>query len=325
MKRLLIAALCLIAVCCGPRKSQAPATRAFPEVKVPSMLYENEAAEYLAMHFWDEFLDGEKTWLCDSAHIAGVDCIKVEEKVGLWATVLGMLSPQAARSSTKGLTDRMEACLKADSLSNIYPRLTDLISRYLYDPNSPVRNEDAYWPFAEGLSKSSFVPKERKNGYAFEARMCALNATLTPAADFRFTDQKGRTRSLYSVKAPLTLLFFSNPGCPACKEIMGVLTEPAISEMVSRGDLAVVNVYIDEELDKWREYVREYPSSWYTGYDKELIIRSDLLYNVRAIPSLYLLDKDKKVLLKDAPVEKVMEALYRCTSTVDQEAPYPAQ
>ena len=32
-------------------------------------------------------------------------------------------------------------------------------------------------------------------------------------------------------------------------------------------------------------------------------------YNIRAIPSLYLLDENKVVLLKDAPLEKVMSRL----------------
>ena len=36
----------------------------------------------------------------------------------------------------------------------------------------------------------------------------------------------------------------------------------------------------------------------------------DLLYNVRAIPSLYLLDRDKTVLLKDAPEDRVFAALH---------------
>jgi hypothetical protein len=33
------------------------------------------------------------------------------------------------------------------------------------------------------------------------------------------------------------------------------------------------------------------------------------LYDLKAMPTLYLLDKDKKVLLKDAPVEQVEQYL----------------
>ena len=34
-----------------------------------------------------------------------------------------------------------------------------------------------------------------------------------------------------------------------------------------------------------------------------------MLYNVRAIPSLYILDKDKRVIMKDAPETKVLAFL----------------
>lgn len=52
-----------------------------------------------------------------------------------------------------------------------------------------------------------------------------------------------------------------------------------------------------------------YPQAWYNGFDPDLVIRTDLVYNVRAIPSLYLLDSDKTVLLKDAVPEKLFNLL----------------
>ena len=35
------------------------------------------------------------------------------------------------------------------------------------------------------------------------------------------------------------------------------------------------------------------------GYDRECVMRTEGTYNLAAIPSLYLLDKDKTVLVKD--------------------------
>ena len=45
------------------------------------------------------------------------------------------------------------------------------------------------------------------------------------------------------------------------------------------------------------------------GTTASYIIRSDVTYNVRAIPSLYVLDYEKKVIMKDAPVENVLPYL----------------
>ena len=81
---------------------------------------------------------------------------------------------------------------------------------------------------------------------------------------------------------------------------------PQISDMITSGRLAVLNIYIDEDIAAWRSYMPIYPEEWYNGFDPDSVIRTDVLYNVRAIPSLYILDKDKTVVMKDAVTEKVM-------------------
>ena len=81
------------------------------------------------------------------------------------------------------------------------------------------------------------------------------------------------------------------------------------TEMILTGRLAVVNIYIDEDIEAWRDYMSVYPEEWYNGFDPDMKIRTDNLYNVRAIPSLYLLDDEKRVIMKDAPEDKVMSRL----------------
>ena len=85
-------------------------------------------------------------------------------------------------------------------------------------------------------------------------------------------------------------------------EIINVLKEqPVISSLIKSGRMAVLNIYIDEDIQAWRSYMSVYPEQWYNGFDPDLVVRNDELYNIRAIPSLYLLDKEKNVLMKDVP------------------------
>ena len=84
---------------------------------------------------------------------------------------------------------------------------------------------------------------------------------------------------------------------------------PQLQEGIRTGKLAVLNIYIDEDLKAWKEYMPIYPEEWYNGYDPDYVIRTDILYNVRAIPSLYLLDKDKKVIMKDTPEARLFDWL----------------
>ena len=300
---------------CGRNGKKAEQFKAlpFPETVPPAMMDDmQDIAEYMAMHWWDGITDPSRDYPCDTLYVSGVAKGDVEQKFANWTNVLNMVDIAYARKSVSNLYGRAVACEKKDTASNVYETFTDLVIKYLYDANSPLRNEDHYSAYAQCLAKCEFVEPVMRSKYEREVSLSALNRIGTKAADFRFTDVKGRSYSLYGIKAELTLLFFSNPGCGACKEIIDVLnTDPAISALISDGRMAVLNIYIDEDLEAWRSYMPIYPETWYNGFDPDMVIRGETLYNVRAIPSLYLLDKDKTVIMKDAPESRLFDFLSR--------------
>lgn len=305
--------LCMgLLVGCVRDKKTEVATRAFPVVSIPEIYSDSyeDRMEYITEHFWDDFTDTTKKYLCDSTHIGGVLKGDVEQQVSTYVALLQFCSLDQACKSVRILYSKLEACEKADTSSNIFDGVVPIAERYLYDPNSPGRDEDIYAAFASRLSEYEGFSPEVRGRYAFEVAKSSLNRRGTQAADFYFTDSKGRMTSLFGVNAEYTLLFFSNPGCEACYEIITILTEQLnVSEMIESGQLAVVNVYIDEDIEAWFDYMPIYPKNWHNGYDAEGIIRTDGRYYVRAIPSLYLLDRDKIVLMKDAPNDRVFNAL----------------
>ena len=123
-------------------------------------------------------------------------------------------------------------------------------------------------------------------------------------------DIAGKRRTLYGIRADYTLLIFGNPDCKACREIMEQMAaSPEISALIRSGRLKVADIYIDEEIDLWKEKADTYPREWINGYDPAFTIRTDRIYAVRAVPSLYLLDEKKNVLLKDALPETVLQVL----------------
>lgn len=210
----------------------------------------------------------------------------------------------------ENLFDRIVSEHSADTSRYEYLKLTEIVSKYLYDPNSPLRDEDLYRPFALRMAGCEYTSREMKIACEYEAAHCALNARGTRAADFSFTTPKGRKMRLYDVESDVTVLFFSNPGCDACREIVELLSEDFVVQMQREGMLSVVNVYIDDDCQAWRDYCKEYPSFWICGYDYAHTIRKDLVYDVRAIPSVYLLDEEKRVILKDADVQRIMDRLF---------------
>lgn len=302
----------LIVAGCGQRKAEQFQALPFPDVLPPAMMEDpQDRAEYMAQNMWNSLTDPSRTYPCDSLLVSGVRRTDVEQKFANWTQVLGMSSRPVAEKSVSRLYDRALACEKKDTSSNVFETFASLVDKYLFDPNSPLRDEDLYGAYASRLAAYEGYTEVQKEKYARDARLCALNKVGTKAADFRFADRRGKIRTLYGVEAPYTLLFFSNPGCEACMSIINVLKEdPQISGMISSGRLKVLNIYIDEDLDAWRSYMPVYPDEWYNGFDPDFVIRNETLYNVRAIPSLYLLDSDKTVLLKDAPENRMFEYLY---------------
>ena len=296
---------------CKDKKAEPFSALPFPDVTVPSVYQDRlEIAEFLAEHWWDGLTDLQRKYPCDSSLVSGVSRGDVEQKFANWTVVLDAVDYGVAVKAVNRLFDRASACERRDTSSNVFESMTEIVQKYLYDPNSPMRNEDFYGPYVERLSQCQLVDEGIRQAYAFDAKMCALNRVGTKAADFRFADKSGRIRSLYDIKADNIILFFSNPGCTACLDIINTLKSiPAVAHGVASGRLAVLNIYIDEDLKAWREYMPIYPEDWYNGYDPDYVIRTDVLYNVRAIPSLYLLDKDKKVIMKDAPETRLFDWL----------------
>lgn len=311
MKRNLhiILAMLLMLSACGRHQAAPAQYRSFPSTQIPGMITQpDEVTEYLAAHFWDGYFASEG--VTDSAAVLGVRKMELEQAMANYLGILDHLPLKDAQSEMASLFGKVEACQSADTASLFYLRFSEMVEKYLYDPNSPLRNEDLFLPFVERLALSQYTDTLMRTAYTYQARMCAMNPAGSIAPDFRFKDIHGKVHSLHGTRAEYTMLFFSNPFCEACKEIMDDLDgSPVISKGIEDGTIAVVNVYIDEEIDRWREYEHNYPRTWITGYDWNYIIRTDQIYDVRAIPSLYLLDADKTIIMKDAPTERVLTYL----------------
>ena len=299
----------VLLVSCGQGKKSAPAPagfKSFPHPEVPAMIQGvMERQQYVTKHFWDAFFDLEGP--CDSSSILAVKKDEVEQNLSAY---IGLLNMQPVGQAQKNIADffsALETRQAKDEKSLLYLQLTELVAKYLYDPNSPLRSEDLYLPFVEGMVNSRFTAADKMAAYRFELEKCRLNPYGSIAPDFRFKDIKGRVSSLHKQKGEHIMLFFSNPGCQSCLDIINAIqSRPYIPAMLASGSLSIVNIYIDYDIDSWKSYAHEYPESWINAYDYEHRIYGDEIYYVRAIPSLYLLDSEKRIIFKDVPVERAL-------------------
>jgi thiol-disulfide isomerase/thioredoxin len=176
---------------------------------------------------------------------------------------------------------------------------TEMADKYLYEPNSPVRNEELYIPVLETMIQTNLLSDTEKMLPKHRLKNAYKNRVNTKAVDFQYADRAGKTGSLYRIEAEYLLLFFNEPGCPSCKETIGSIRQsPVMNVFASEGRLKVLSIYTGKEVDEWKAHYGNYPSGWTNGYDRLQTIET--LYDLRAIPTLYLLDRNKTVLLKDA-------------------------
>lgn len=285
----------------------------FPMASIPGYLNDQEEAmKYMAQNFWDNFFRIEIDGSDKEDAVHGVHKNSFESAFGTYAKLASMTGAREMEASIAELFHNLDS-LALNGERRPLLAFMELMEHYFYDPNSPVLDEEMYLRALDGILACKSLSDTDKMQYEYQHRICSLNRTGTQAADFSFSELQGRKGSLYGIKGDYTLIFFNNPGCHACGEILEAIVNSPVKEMVSSGKVKVLAMYIDEDLKGWRENRNKFPQEWIYAYDHNMILRDNNIYGLRAIPSMYLLDKEKRVILKDAPVGKVISYLLEQT------------
>ena len=170
----------------------------------------------------------------------------------------------------------------------------------LHDPNSPMRNDEYYIPILEVLVESPLYDEYDRIAPAYDLELARKNRIGEVAVDFVYTLTNGKTGRLHNIDSDYVIVMFSNPGCPMCREIIEkISSSPLINEMMENDRIEVLAVYPDEDLEAWRNHIADIPRSWINSYDAGMHLTTERSYNLQAIPSLYLLDSEKRVIIKD--------------------------
>ena len=148
MKRVLAVLLLLGLTACREtfRKAETVARpgserKMFRTVDVPMLLDTPEQrAEYVAKNYWNHF---------DFSDTSYVDLPEVTEQAFAdYVNLLGQMHGELASQSVRITLS------KAEADSAMYGYFVELFEKYLYDPNSQMRNEELYIPALEAMIAS---------------------------------------------------------------------------------------------------------------------------------------------------------------------------
>ncbi len=207
----------------------------------------------------------------------------------------------------------------ADGLATLLPALSgDSISLttvaryaedYLFNPGSPIYNEPKYLVFLTSLLSLPSLPEGLHERCTTHQRLALMNAPTTVATDFTYTTTTGEQHTLLTTIAPQLLLIFYDPACPHCDDILRTIEHSRlINSHLDDHSLIALAVYTEGDRALWQSTCHTMPSQWTVAIDESDIVTNSL-YNIPAMPTLYLLDRQKRVLLKDPTVAQVEEFL----------------
>ena len=191
-----------------------------------------------------------------------------------------------------------------------YKHFLSLFNHYLYNPNSPMQSDVLYEPVLEFASSHPLGDKveDFRNKELYE--LVKKNQPGQIAENFSALLTNGKMLNLSDIKSKYTLLFFYEPGCQYCEEVIQhYRSQPSINQLIEGEKLIVFAIYPYGELAAWEAYQNQLPNGWVNGIDKEMKIIKSKLYDIKATPTIYLLDEDKKVIYKDVDAEHVLYIL----------------
>ncbi len=142
----------------------------------------------------------------------------------------------------------------------------------------------------------------------------------SPAPDIDLPDPDNKKKTLYNTAATYTLLVIWDPTCGHCKELVPQLDTLYRTKWKALGvKMFALAKETEGKRTDWLEFMSKYQLSEWTHvyYSKEAeqarvnagIPGYSQLFDVQSFPTLYLLDKDKRIIAKKVTEKQVDEIL----------------
>lgn len=183
--------------------------------------------------------------------------------------ILGRFSPAIAQKGIAGFTQRAFKNTAAKG------RFESLIEHYFENPQSPLRNDRVYLLFLEEMKNSPCFDEAEKERLAFKIKTTNKNLPGDIAINFNFKDENGKSHQLSDYRDQKVILYFYDPDCENCHKVSAWLKQQTIP-----ADIKVLKIIADNPISH--------------------------IYSLRAMPTIFLLDKGNLVVLKDCTAQELI-------------------
>ncbi|MEG1587210.1 MAG: DUF5106 domain-containing protein [Bacteroidales bacterium] len=248
----------------------------------------------------NRYRDG--VWLADSINRHSAEIFENE-----FGNYIKRLKRIPSETQDKSIANLVRA-MSADSLSLLY--LSKQVEDRLFYSGSSQVNEELYLLFLHHFIKTDKFDSVMMLSFRQKQKMVSANRPGLFCSDLSFMTDKEQVLRLYQIESPYLLLYFYNPDCRECVNTLHQLKNSEIINVFQEKEqLQIVAIYPDADLAVWRSELNILPAGWIKGYDADQQIYTSRSFHLQAIPSLYLLAHDKRVLLKDTSVPIIEQVL----------------
>ena len=142
------------------------------------------------------------------------------------------------------------------------------------------------------------------------AQTLVMSDSIKVAEDFVAVSAEGQEMKLSDLpKGRLTILMFFDPDCGACRQsLFGLKHSSLVNQLISEEVLQVMTVHVGYEERLWREMLSDMPETWIKTTQKTEM-RDSKCYDLSSLPALYLLDADRKIMVRESHAELLIPIL----------------
>ena len=174
--------------------------------------------------------------------------------------------------------------------------------------------------FEEYHSKgvSNWLNEKQLIAISNRAYMVMSNLIGDKAADLDMVDSTGKPCPLYNVNAEYIVVCFWDPTCSHCREEVPRLDSLYQAKWKQQG-VKIYGVLSENEKTKWLQFIRknnlkDWIHVYQTEETKKAITDSQKpsykqLYDITQTPTLYLLDKEKRIIAKKLTLQQMDDLL----------------
>ncbi|MEI8203577.1 MAG: thioredoxin-like domain-containing protein [Bacteroidota bacterium] len=267
----------------------------FPVV-APDNLTPNQLNDYHRTHFWDH-VDFTDSMIVYSNLYA--------KKIIAWFALFNNRNWDKIRVENEFIT-ATEILMKKAQLN---PAIFDFSTYYLFDGFDKLGFSMALCKLASFNTDESCSEKQFSDYFAEQINSYNILGIGKTAPNIQFINSDGNEFRLSDIKSEYVLLIFWGTWCPHCDALLPKI-RALYTEGLSRSKLDILAFAIDTSKTAFYETIKKNKYDWYNttdlkGWESPMVTD----FHIFATPTLFLLDKNRKIISRPTNFEQLLRKL----------------